>query len=227
MRISKSHRYSVLKIICRLNSDKRGNSSGTNKRGDWQKWGVSADGIDFQNLEIFTFNERIAPYIGLRVQTTFMNQETDNNKVKYFNRVNPSESVGANFTVLKNQKNQDMTLRLGAATYQRVNRKIDADYDGGVEFVGNYAVNLKEGLLNYKMYLNLYQPFAASKRDNDLWEAVKVEWKNDLGINVTKFIMISYSAQLLYDREKSEDVRFQQMLAAGFTFLANNKPKAE
>lgn len=202
-------------------------SSGVNKRGDWKKWAVSSDEIDFQNLELFTVTDRIAPYIGLRAQTTFMNQVSDNNKVKYFNRVNPSESVGAQFTVLKNQNNQDMSFRLGVATHQRINRKIDTDYDGGVELVGKYAANLKENLLNYTMYLNAYQPFAASKRDNDLWEAVKIEWKNDLAINVTRFIMISYSAQVLYDRELSEKARFRQMLAAGFTFSANNKPKSE
>jgi len=192
-------------------------------RGSWQEWAVSSDKIDFQNLEIFTINERIvSPFIGARVQTTFMDQVPDNHKVKYFNLVTTSQSAGAQFVVLNNQRNQNMTWRLGAATYQRINRKINTDHDAGAELVGNYSANLKEGLMTYTMYLNLYQPFVASDRDNDKWKAMKVDWRNDLGINVTRFVMISYSAQVLYDREWCEDAQFRQMLSAGFTIAANN-----
>ena len=201
-------------------------SGGANKRGDWDKWAVSSDEIDFQNLELFMINKWFAPYVGTRVQTTFHNQMDDNTKVDYFNMVDPSESVGAQFTVLKNQSNQDLSLRLGGVAYQRINRKINTEYDGGAEFVGNYSAKIKDGLINYKMYLNLYQPLAASQRDNDnnRWERMKIEWDNDLGINVTRFIIISYSAQVLYDREKSKDTQFRQVLAVGFTFSADNKP---
>lgn len=203
-----------------------GQSKNQDKETDkWSRFMVSTDLIDFTNIEKLTMKWLVDPYVGFRVQTQFFNGIPENNKVKYLNPVILSESFGASRLFIDNSY-QKLDIRLGGVIYERFNRKIETTQDGGVEIVANYSLNSKENYVTYTTYLNLYQAVTSSIKENDKWKAIDIDWRNSLSMNVTKYIMINYMYQLLYDRNISEKVRSRQTLSLGLTFKYNNK-KAE
>ncbi len=190
---------------------------------------VSNDEIDFQNLEVFTLGGVIEPYIGLRATGTFYNQLTENTKVKYGNPWTFTQAAGIRLALLKKEEKQDLKTRLGFGSREFVNRKVDYTVDGGFEWVTNYELSAKEGLLSYKTQLELFQAVTVSdeKLRGDKWKAIDVRWQNDFSVNITKFIMINYTYELKYDRDISERVRYRQMLSAGFSLIANSSKKED
>ncbi len=194
---------------------------------DWSDFQVSTDLIDFETIDKFTFGGFVDPYIAGRLQTTFMDASPDENpKVKYVNPLIFSESFGISRNLVKND-NQLLSTRLGGAAYQRVNRKIETTNDGGIELVTKYNANTKNNTVSYSLFLNLYQALFSSEDETvDTWKTIDVDWQNNLTMNITKYLMVNYMFQLLYDRDISEKARARQTLSLGITFKYTNQ-KAE
>ena len=192
----------------------------------WSKIQVSTDLIDFETVNNFTLDGSVDPYIAGRVQTTFLDASPTNHEVQYANPVIITESFGASRNIIK-KENHKFSTRFGAAAYQRVNRKVKATNDGGLELVTNYSINAKENIITYTSFLNLYQALMSSENANNKWKTIDVDWQNNLSVNITKYIMIGFMFQMLYDRDISEDLRTRQLLSLGLTFKYKSKKEEE
>ncbi len=202
-----------------------GQSNLQDENKKWTGFQVSTDKIDFETVEKFTLGGFVDPYIAGRVQTQFLNGIPENYKVKYGNPIVINESFGIarNFIEKENQK---LSSRFGGATYQRVNRKVDNTNDGGLELVTKYNVSTKSNNISYTLFLNLYQALFSSEDDTyEKWKTVDVDWQNNLTMNITKYVMVNFMFQLLYDRDISEDARYRQTLSMGLTYKFKNTDK--
>lgn len=196
---------------------------------DTDKWSdlqVSTDLVDFETLEKFTLSGFVDPYFAGRVQTTFLDASPTNHEVQYANPVIITESYGVNRNFI-DKENHKFSSRFGGATYQRVNRKVETTNDGGLELVTNYTINAKENIITYTSFLNLYQALMSSENVNNKWKTIDIDWQNNLSVNITKYIMISFMFQMLYDRDISEDLRTRQLLSLGLTFKYKSKMEEE
>ena len=193
---------------------------------EWSKIQVSTDLIDFETLEKFTLGGFVDPYFAGRVQTTFLDASPTNHEVRYANPVIIAESFGVNRNLI-DKKSQKLSLRFGSAAYQRINRKIETTNDGGLELVNNYAVNAKENIITYTSFINLYQALMSSENVNNKWKTIDIDWQNNLSVNITKYIMLNFMFQMLYDRDISEDLRTRQLLSFGLTFKYKSKAEEE
>jgi hypothetical protein len=194
---------------------------------EWTEFQVSTDKIDFETVERFTFGGWVDPYIAGRLQTQFLNGIPENQKVQYVNPLIFTESFGIARNFIE-KENQMLSSRFGGAVYQRVNRKIDNTNDGGLELVTKYNVSTKSNTVTYTLFLNLYQALFSSEDDpKEKWKTVDVDWQNNLTMNITKYLMVNFMFQLLYDRDISEDARTRQTLSLGLTFKYKNNEKKE
>ena len=196
---------------------------------DTDKWSdlqVSTDLIDFETLKKFTLDGFVDPYFAGRVQTTFLDASPTNHEVRYANPIIITESFGVSRNFV-DKENHKFSTRFGGATYQRVNRKIKTTNDGGLELVTNYTINAKENIITYTSFLNLYQALMSSENANNKWKTIDIDWQNNLSVNITKYIMINFMFQMLYDRDISEDLRTRQLLSLGLTFKYKSKMEEE
>lgn len=192
---------------------------------EWSKFRVSTDKIDFETVERFTLGGWVDPYIAGRLQTQFLDGIPENHKVKYVNPLVFTESFGVTRNFIE-KGNQTLSSRFGGAMYQRVNRKIDNTNDGGLELVTKYNVSTKSNTISYTLFLNLYQAlFSSENETSNKWKTVDVDWQNNLTMNITKYLMVNFMFQLLYDRDISEDARTRQTLSLGLTFKYKNNEK--
>lgn len=189
---------------------------------EWSDLQVSTDLIDFETLGKFTLDGFVDPYIAGRVQTTFFDASPTNHEVRYANPIIVTESFGVSRSFV-DKENHKFSTRFGGATYQRVNRKVETTNDGGLELVTNYNINAKENIITYISFLNLYQALMSSENVNNKWKTIDIDWQNNLSVNITKYIMISFMFQILYDRNISEDLRTRQLLSLGLTFKYKSK----
>lgn len=193
----------------------------------WSKFQVSTDVIDFETVGKFTLGGFVDPYIAGRLQTQFLDGIPENHKVKYVNPLIFTESFGIAKNLIK-KENQVLSTRFGGATYQRVNRKVNNTNDGGLELVTKYNINTKSNNISYSLFLNLYQAIFSSEDEIDnKWKAIDIDWQNNITMNITKYVMINFMFQLLYDRNLSEEARTRQTLSMGLTFKYKNNEKAE
>lgn len=192
----------------------------------WSKIQVSTDLIDFQTVEKFTLDGFVDPYIAGRCQTTFLDASPTNREVKYANPIILTESFGISRFFIKKEDHK-LSTRFGGATYQRINRKVETTNDGGLELVTDYSINAKENTITYTSFLNLYQALVSSENVNNKWKAIDIDWQNNLSVNITKYIMIGFMFQMLYDRNISEDLRTRQLLSLGLTFKYKSKKEEE
>lgn len=189
----------------------------------WHQPRVSSDEIDFNNREILTL-KAVSPYIGFRAQTHFMNQVPENEKVRYANPVKLTESFGVSKKLLEDSENQSLEFRLAGAINQNYNRKVKNIIDGGTEFVTEYSIEHNKGYMGFKSYLNLYKAMFVSDsvaRDIKL-STVDVDWKNEAYVNVNKFIVISYSMRMVYDKYTIDEIQLKNSLSAGVNFIKTN-----
>lgn len=193
---------------------------------EWSALQVSTDLIDFETLEKFTLSGFVDPYIAGRLQTQFLDGDTANYKVRYVSPIILTESFGVSRNFI-DKENHKFSTRFGGATYQRINRKIETKNDGGLELVTDYTINAKENIITYTSFLNLYQALMASKDVNNKWKTIDIDWQNNLSVNITKYVMISFMFQVLYDRDMSEEVRIRQLLSLGLTFKYKSKTEEE
>ena len=191
----------------------------TNK---WSKLRLSVDQIDVESFYALTLKSVVDPYVSLRLRTQFNDGVTDNYMVKYFNPILVTESFGLSRQFIS-KKSLTLQSRFGGAVNQFVNRKFDTFTDGGLELVTEFFSILPNDYMTLNSKLFLFQALVSNRDDtNDAWKALDVDWQNNLSISVSKYIMINFALQLLYDKNIKDELRYKQVLAAGLTYTYKN-----
>lgn len=185
----------------------------------WEKPKKTTDLIDFESMFRFTLNSFVDPFASLRLESQFLDESGD--ETKNFNPNITTEAFGLAKVFIKDES-QELSTRFGAAFKQYFDGNQDeSTNDGGLEFVGEYRKPFLQNLLNYNTNLNLYKPLFYSESDddeNDDWKQVRMDWKHDLSLNITKFINLKLFVQLLYDKTEEEDVQLKQTLGLGLNY---------
>ncbi len=189
----------------------------------WDTLQVTTDLIDLQNMELLTMGWIVDPYLAVRAEGFFMNQTATNNKVKYLNPWVLTQSFGARIEFLKAQEDQNLKVRFGGAIKENWERQDTTIINGGLELITEYETKLSTNL-HYKTKLALFEAlFVSGDPVNDDWKMVDVVWDNDFVANISKYIMVTYTLGLQYDKEVAKEARLRQALSAGFNFGWSNK----
>lgn len=202
---------------------------------DWSSPQKSTDLIDFESVLRLTFGGFVDPYIAAHLVSQFADKSDKiSGHTWYVNPLDITESFGAAKDLVKNDPTI-LTTRLGAAARQLINRnhfdEVTAAYatevtnDGGFEWVTDLKTANKQKWLGFVSSLKVYEAIFSSKseevkntsKEND-WRYPDVSWENILTLNITKYVMINFYTQLLYDRELDRDLRFKQTLSVGLTY---------
>jgi hypothetical protein len=211
-----------------------------------KSWGdlvKSTDLIDFETLQRLTLDGWVEPFLAVRLISQFVDG-TDTTQDHYFNPVNLFESFGVSRGLVANDAAK-WNARFGGAVNQYINRyTVDATHAGpysktvnsaGLELVTELKAKAKNGLLDLSSLLTLYEALVSSQAEKtentpqkNFWRYPDINWENILSVNLTKYIMINFTAQLLYDRELHANARLKEVLALGLTYKFNNaKPAAK
>jgi len=206
----------------------------------WEDMIKSNDLIDFESLQRFYINGAYKPFIAFRGISQFLD-ESDSTINHYGNPLDMFESFGFSRSLIANDLT-DWDARLGGAVHQAINRyyrdgtsgksSVKTVNDVGVEFVTELKASWKDGLLDYNGQLTVFEALVSSEEDNKntngtpLWRYPDVNWENILSINLSKYVMVNFNAQLLFDREKHPNARIKEVLAIGLMYKFSNKKKA-
>jgi hypothetical protein len=207
----------------------------------WEEMAKSTDLIDFESLQRFSVNGMYKPFMALRCISQFLD-ETDSTDSHYGNPLDVFESFGLSRALVAN----DLTTwdaRFGGAVHQAVNRyyrggtsggsSVKTVNDAGLSLVTELKASWRDGLLDYNGQLTVFEALVSSEEDSEnsggtpFWRYPDINWENILSINLSKYIMLNFNAQLLFDREKHPNARIKEVLAIGLTYKFSNKKKAE
>ncbi len=212
----------------------------TKTQNDDHSWGKllkSTDLIDLESLQRFNLTSWMEPFIAVRLISRFVD-DADTSRNHYINPLNIFESFGLS-RALVTEDAVKWNARLGGAVNQLINRytldETHTDYytktvnSAGIEFVTELKSKLRDGLLDYVSLLTIYEALVSSeaeKTDNtereNFWRHPDINWENILSVNITKYVMINLTVQLLYDRELDASARIKEVLALGLTYKYNN-----
>lgn len=217
-----------------------GQTKNQNDNKSWGDFAKSADLIDFETLQRFSIGKKTEPFVAVRLISQFMD-ERDSMTTHYGNPVNVTESFGASRSLVTRDA-LTWGARIGGAVQQAIDRySYDVDKrehvtdvvnNAGFELVTEMKASLREGLFDYSGLLTVFQAVISSESENDAgsgtpyWQYPDLNWENILSVNLTKYIMVNATVQLLYDREKHADARIKEVMAIGLTYKFNNAPKA-
>ncbi|MCX7725512.1 MAG: DUF3078 domain-containing protein [Chitinispirillaceae bacterium] len=214
-----------------------GQTKTQNDDNSWGKLIKSTDLIDFESLQRFTIKGWVEPFIALRLISQFLDG-TDSLQNHYFNPMSIFESFGISRTLLSIDAAK-WNARFGGAINQLINRytidETHTDYytkivnSAGLELVTELKAKFRDGLLDYRLLLTIYEALVSSEADKtkgtsreNFWRYPDINWENILSVNITKYIMVNLTAQLLYDRELHPNARIKEVLALGLTYKFNN-----
>jgi len=187
----------------------------------------STDLVDFESVLKFTPTVVVNPFIGVRYISQFLDK-SDSSETYYLNPAELTESFGAAFQMVKNDR-IDFISRLGGAVRQTFNQHeaIDNTNDGGVELVAEFNATNKDGWMKFQSLLKIYEALARNgDPEGDNWRHPDVNWESTLIVNLNKYLMLNVYTQLLYDKEIDLSARFKNVTSIGVTFMFSNK-KAE
>jgi len=138
-------------------------------------------------------------------------------------------SAGIAKQLLKKKKD-DILTRLGFALKINSDKKHkDSDTtlsstDGGLESNTDIKLVINERL-GYVGKLTLYKAFFTSEKENPLepenaddWKAIDINWENKFSASISKYVIVSLYAQLLYDKQIHHKGRFKETLSFGLTY---------
>jgi hypothetical protein len=199
---------------------------------DWAKPQKSTDLIDIENLGLFTLQSYVDPYVGLRLETQFLDASYPGIN-RYLSPAKLTESAGIAKILYKKEKNELMS-RLGFAFRQIFTQEIvdtllaetetNTTNDGGFEWVSDLKMNLSQ-TLSFTSKLSAYKAIFYSEYDalkgtpqEDYWKSIDLNWENRLSAAVSKYITVSLYTQLLYDKQIDLHGRFKETLAMGITY---------
>jgi hypothetical protein len=199
---------------------------------NWAKPEKSTDLIDIENLGLFTLQSYVDPFVGLRLETQFLDASMPGIN-RYLSPARLTESAGIARQFYKTEI-IDLLSRFGFAFRQIITENIvdtlaettetKTTTDGGIESVTDLKMTLSE-TLNFTSKLSLYKAMFFSESDKvkgtpaeDYWKAIDMNWENRLSASVAKYVTVSLYMQLLYDKEITLKGRFKQTLALGLTY---------
>ena len=200
------------------------------------KWGApvkSTDLIDAESVLRFSLGKIVDPFTALRFESQFYDA-SDPAKKRYINPTTFTESAGIAKVLIKQDKREWIT-RLGAALKQRTDRdRFDpatlersnkTQSSAGILFSSNFTSPYSENKITYANNLTLYQALVNSEANSlqgqpneNYWRAVDVNWEHILSVSVSKYVMVNFYAQLLYDKEIALGGRLKETLALGVTY---------
>lgn len=207
-----------------------------NQDKDTDKWlspVKSTDLIDLESTFRFPLGSFVDPIFALRAISQFWDQ-SDPAKERWANPVNLTESIGIARVFIKEEK-REWISRFGAGFSQNINRdRLDPDSgtretdiitNEGFEFVNDFKTPLAEDKILFTSKLSVFQSVFSSEDEklkgttgeND-WKYPDVNFENILTINLTKYLIMNFYAQILYDREISRSGRFKQTMSLGITY---------
>ncbi len=200
---------------------------------DWAKPVKSTDRIDFESVLRFTLGGIVDPYVGLRIESMFLDQ-SDPELDRYVNPVKFTESAGIAKVFFK-EEHRELVMRLGAGIRQFLDRdRYDAvtenrenwtSNDAGFIFDTDFKTPLAGDKITYQSKLTVYQAYYYSEKDAlaglpeaDYWKAPDVNWENTFTAGITEHLMVNLYIQLLYDKELDLAGRLKQTLSLGITY---------
>ena len=199
---------------------------------NWARPTKSTDKIDIENLGRFTLDTYVDPYLAFRIESQFLDASYDPLK-RYINPILLTESTGISRMLYEKDKDQILS-RLGFSVRQNINKIIvdtvaetfetETSSDGGIESVSDIHFVFSEKL-NYIGKLSLFKALYYSRKDDftgtpaeDYWKAVDVNFESTISASITKYVVVTLYAQLLYDKQVDLRGRFKQTLALGLTY---------
>jgi len=216
----------------------------TKTQNEDRSWGdllKSTDLVDFESLQRFTVSKDIEPFVALRIISQFVDG-TDTAQNHYLNPFSLFESLGIAHTFV-NKSAANWNGRFGGAVNQLITRYAhDEAHTGsytrtvnsaGLELVNELKATMRNGVLDFSSLFTLYEALVSSEAEKtkgtpqeDFWRYPDINWENILSVNITRYLMINMTAQLLYDRELHENTRIKEVLALGLTYKFNNAAPA-
>ncbi|MCP4704539.1 MAG: DUF3078 domain-containing protein [candidate division Zixibacteria bacterium] len=197
----------------------------------WTKPVKSSDKIDLESIGLFTTHGFIEPFTALRFESQFLDASDDLHK-KYLDPILFTFSAGIAKQLLK-KENDDILTRLGFALKLNSDKGFDGTNmrdttattsDGGIESNTDVKLVLNERLA-YVGKLTLYKAFFYSEKDKvagteyaDDWKAIDINWENKFTASISKYVVVSLYAQVLYDKQISKKGRFKETLSFGLTY---------
>jgi hypothetical protein len=203
----------------------------------WSAPMKATDLIDFESLQRFNVSGWVEPFAALRLISQF-SDGTDPEQMHYLNPLNLFESFGFSRGIVTSDAAK-WNARFGGAVNQLITRyardTTHADAytktvnSAGLELVTELKAKAKDGLLDYSTLLTVYEALTSTQADKtegtpqaDYWRYPDINWEHILSVNLTKYIMINMTAQLLYDRELHANARIKEVLALGLTYKFSN-----
>ena len=186
---------------------------------EWGSGQKSTDKIDFESLFRFTLKSFVDPYMALRMESQFVDES---GAKKYY--VNPmlfTESAGIMKSIINADKTK-LSLRLGAAIRENVDRKLDVTpVDGGAEAVAEFKKIFGDAAASYNSRLSVYQAIFNSEKDpNGYWKETDYRWENMLSTKLFGLLSANLSFDIVYDRDKqvNNKVQWKEILGLGFSY---------
>ena len=199
----------------------------------WARPVKSTDLIDFESVFRFTLGGFAEPFAAGRVETQFLDA-SDPEKDRFINPITFTESMGMAKVLIKKKK-REWIARLGIGVRQHVNRdvlepsgtsrKTHTSNDGGIVFVTDFKTPLAQERILYTGKLTIFKALFFSKADElkgkpneNYWKSPDLNWENIFTASITKYVMVNFYLQLLYDKEINLKRRLKQTLALGLTY---------
>ncbi len=200
---------------------------------EWQKPVKSTDLVDFESTFRFTLGGFVDPIFAVRAITQFLDQ-SDPEKERWLNPLTVTETVGAARVFLKDEK-REWIARLGGGLRQEINRdalepisltrETQTVTTGGFEFVNDFTTPLAEEKMAFTSKLSIFQAVYSSESDElkglpneDDWKSPDINFENILSVHLTKYVIMNFYVQLLYDKEINRAGRFKQTMSLGVTY---------
>ncbi|MBW6514035.1 MAG: DUF3078 domain-containing protein [Candidatus Syntrophosphaera sp.] len=185
----------------------------------WEAPLKSTDKIDLESLMQFTLSSFVDPYVAVRMESQFLDEDGDETLL-----VNPmlfTESAGIMKTLINAEKTK-LDVRVGGAVREFVDRRDDdVPIDGGLEAIADFKHVFTALNASYNSRLSAYQAFFNSKSDelNEDWKALDYKWENMLSFKLWKMLSLNLTADLIYDKEVVDELRWKEMLGIGFSYV--------
>jgi len=207
-----------------------------NQDKDTDKWMSpvkSTDLIDLESTFRFPLKNIVDPIIAFRAISQFVDQ-SDPSKDRWVNPVDLTESIGIARVFIKEEK-REWIARFGVGFSQKINRdQLDPDTgtretktttSEGFEFVNDFKTPLAEEKILFTSKLSVFQSVFSSEEEKlkgtpgeDDWKYPDINFENILTVNLTKYLIMNFYLQVLYDREISKAGRLKQTMALGVTY---------
>ncbi len=204
----------------------------------WRVPSKSTDLIDLESMLRLTLGLAADPFASLRLETQFRDARDPAN-IRSFNPAVVTASLGVARAFIS-EKERELISRLGLAVKQKISRdeivydlllqpttgrRTITERNGGMEFITDYKTTVFSDKVRYVSKLSVYRAFYYSDAwkleglpNENYWKSPDVNWENAINASVSKYLMVSLAAQLLYDKEVDLRGRLKETLSLGLTY---------